>query len=105
MFDAARLRLTVWYLLIVALIVGALSLALYELVLIVQQSGQAMVVHGAARQTLDRVFAHDDAILAYQFVGLDLVVLVLSALGAYFLAGRSLRPIQAVMLRQRRFAA
>jgi signal transduction histidine kinase len=104
MFHAARLRLTAWYLLILAIIVALLSLALYRLLLLTQEA-ELDAVHSTTYHPLVHTFAHDQVILAYQIVAVDVGVLVLAAAGAYLLAGRTLRPIQQAMERQRRFAA
>src|SRR5579864_8139004 len=103
MFHAARLRLTAWYLLSLAIIVSVLSFALYELLLLTQQAELHAVPD--ARHPLVRVFARDEVTLAYQIIAVDIGVLLLAAVGAYLLAGRTLRPIQEAMDRQRRFAA
>jgi signal transduction histidine kinase len=104
MFHAARLRLTAWYLLILAIIVAMLSFALYRLLLLTQEADLHAVQPGA-RHPLVHAFAHDEVILAYQIVAVDVGVLLLAALGAYLLAGRTLHPIREAMERQRRFAA
>ena len=104
MFHAARLRLTAWYLLILAIIVAVLSFALYRLLLLTQ-SAELHAAQPLARNPLVHVFARDEVILAYQIVAVDIGVLILAAAGAYILAGRTLRPIQDAMERQRRFAA
>ncbi len=104
MFDTARLRLTAWYTLILALILAVLSVALYLLLLSAQRS-ELQSVHGQVGHTISQAFAHDEVLLAYQIIAADLGVLILAALGAYFLAGRTLQPIREVMERQRRFAA
>lgn len=104
MFHAARLRLTAWYLLILAVIVAVLSFALYRLLLLTQ-GAELHAVETGARLPLVHAFAHDEVILAYQIVAVDVGVLLLAAFGSYLLAGRTLRPIQDAMERQRRFAA
>ena len=104
MFDAARLRLTGWYLLILTIIVGLLSVVVYLLLLHVQQT-ELHAVGGNSRHGFSRLFAHEEVMLAYYIVAVDLVILLLAALGAYILAGRALRPIAEAMERQRRFAA
>jgi signal transduction histidine kinase len=104
MFHAARLRLTAWYLLILAIIVVVVSVALYRLLLVTQEAE----LHSAQlrdRHPLVHVFAQDETILAYWLVAVDAGVLLLAAAGAYLLAGRTLRPIEDVVERQRRFAA
>lgn len=104
MFHAARLRLTIWYLLILAVIVGVLSLVLYRL-LLMTQNAELSAAHSVPHSTLVHAFARDEVILAYQIVGVDVGLLGLAAVGAYLLAGRTLRPIEEAMERQRRFAA
>jgi signal transduction histidine kinase len=104
MFRAARLRLTAWYLLILAIIVAVLSVVLYRLLLLAQEAELHAAPTGS-QHPLIHAFARDEVILAYQMVAVDLGVLLLAAAGAYFLAGRTLRPIEASMERQRRFAA
>lgn len=104
MFHVARLRLTIWYLLILAVIVGVLSLALYRLLLLTQNA-ELRAAQSVPHSKLVHAFAHDEVTLAYQIIGVDVGVLVLAAVGAYLLAGRSLRPIEEAMERQRRFAA
>jgi signal transduction histidine kinase len=104
MFSTARLRLTGWYLLILTIIVGLLSIGLYYLLLWEQDSAVTTAQSGL-RYAIDQVFANDETTLAYQILALDAVVLLPAAIGAYILAGRTLRPIQEAMERQRRFAA
>lgn len=104
MFDTARLRLTAWYILILATIVAMLSFALYRALLAIQQ-GELSSVREHTGPAIARVFARDEGQLATQILAIDLAVLILAAIGAYFLAGRTLRPIMEVMDRQRRFAA
>jgi signal transduction histidine kinase len=104
MFSTARLRLTGWHLLILTIIVGLLSLTLYYLLVWVQRNELKALPPGV-HPTIAHIFAKDEVTLAYQIVAIDGVVLLLAAVGAYVLAGRTLRPIQEVMERQRRFAA
>lgn len=104
MFDAARLRLTAWYTLILAIIVAVLSLALYYALLKAQQS-ELVSVRGHAAPLVARIFARDEGTLATEIILIDLGVLLLAGVGAYFLAGRTLQPVMEVMERQRRFAA
>jgi signal transduction histidine kinase len=102
MFSAARLHLTLWYLAVVAAIMVLLSLALYDV--LGHEQAEAQVLGRGAYHGLARLFADDAHVLAIQLGAIDLGVLALAALGAYGLAGRSLRPIQEVMARQERFA-
>src|ERR671930_2679685 len=103
MFSAARLRLTLWYLAVLAAIVLLLSLALYDVLLRLQQA-EAQALGRVVRHGVAQLFARDAQALAWQIGAIDLGMLILAALGAYVLAGRTLRPIQEAMDRQQRFA-
>src|SRR5919201_808470 len=104
MFSAARLRLTLWYLAVLGTIVVLLSLALYDVLLRLQQA-EALALGRVMRHGVVQLFARDERALAWQIGAIDLGMLMLAALGAYVLAGRTLRPIQEAMERQERFAA
>ncbi len=108
MFDRARLRLTLWYLAILAVIVFLLSFALYDLLATIIQQAEADTLSPALRRGVARFFARiasTQRALALEIAAIDLGVLILATLGAYVLAGRTLRPIQESMDRQQRFAA
>jgi signal transduction histidine kinase len=104
MFSAARLRLTLWYLAILTAIVGLLSLVLYHILMSLQQA-ELRSLRPAIRHGVAGLFARDEGSMALQIVALDAGVLILAALGAYVLAGRTLAPIEQAMERQQRFAA
>ena len=104
MFSAARLRLTLWYLAVLGTIVVLLSVALYDVLLRLQQA-EAQALGRVMRHGVVQLFARDERALAWQIGAIDLGMLILAALGAYVLAGRTLRPIQEAMERQERFAA
>src|SRR5437588_5917680 len=103
MFSTARLRLTLWYLAVLAAIVVLLSLALYDVLLHLQQA-EVQAMASAGRHGVAGLFGRDASTLALQIGAIDLGVLILAALGSYVLAGRTLRPIQEAMERQERFA-
>src|ERR671933_1212596 len=103
MFSTARLRLTLWYLAVLGTIVVLLSLARYEVLLRLQQA-EALALERIMRHGVAQLFARDARALAWQIAAIDLGMLILAALGAYVLAGRTLRPIQEAMERQERFA-
>jgi len=104
MFDRARLRLTLWYLVVLAAIVLLLSVALYDILVRLQQT-EAQTLVPTVRRGVAQLFARNQGALALQIGAIDVGVLILAALGAYVLAGRTLRPIQEAMDRQERFAA
>jgi two-component system, OmpR family, sensor histidine kinase CiaH len=103
-FSAARVRLTLWYLAILAAIVGLLSLALYRILVSLQQA-ELRSLGPTTRHGVAGLFARDERGVVLQIVALDAGVLVLATLGAYILAGRTLAPIEQAMERQQRFAA
>src|SRR5919199_2182771 len=103
MFSAARLRLTLWYLAVLGTIVVLLSLSLYEVLLRLRQA-EALALGRIMHHGVAQLFAREAHALAWQIGFIDLGMLILAALGAYVLAGRTLRPIQEAMDRQRRFA-
>jgi two-component system sensor histidine kinase CiaH len=104
MFNAARLRLTFWYLAILVVIVGLLSVVLYRILVSLQQA-ELQSIGPKVREGIEDLFARDEGTLAVQIIALDAGVLILAALGAYVLAGRTLAPIAQSMERQQRFAA
>lgn len=104
MFDAARVRLTLWYLGILAVIVGVLSFALYHV--LVRFPAPAIPPGSPPITTfVAYLAAMPNEVLAWQIVAIDVGVLVLATVGAYLLAGKTLRPIAEAMARQQRFAA
>src|SRR5205807_9560092 len=90
-------------LVVLAAIVVLLSVALYDVLLRLQQA-EAHAIESVVRHGVAQFFARDEGALAWQIGAIDLGVLILAALGAYVLAGRTLRPIQEAMERQERFA-
>lgn len=104
MFSAARLRLTLWYLAILIAIVGLLSLALYHILVSLQQA-ELRAIGPTVRHGVASLFARDEGTLAVEILAIDGGVLILAVLGAYVLAGRTLDPIAQAMERQQRFAA
>jgi signal transduction histidine kinase len=103
-FVTARLRLTLWYLAILTLIVGVLSFAIYHI--LVRFPPPTVPAGPFTLTKLVAILAGiPDQILAGQIIVIDLSVLVLAALGAYVLAGRTLQPIAAAMRRQQHFAS
>lgn len=103
MFDTVRLRLTGSYLAVLATIMLLLSAALYDILLRLQQS-EARALVPVARHGVAALFARNEHTLALEIGAIDCGILILAALGAYVLAGRTLRPIQEAMERQERFA-
>jgi signal transduction histidine kinase len=104
MFNSARARLTLWYLAILSVIVGLLSFVLYR-ILVNLHRAELHAISPSTRGPVARLFAQHQPTMALQILGVDAVLLVLAGLGAYVLAGRTLRPIKEAVTRQQQFAA
>lgn len=133
MFHSARLKLTGWYLLIIMLISSFFSAVIYirvcqelevgfhrvELWHKAEELGIPMPQRWERRlETLDPrlqdlrppFFLTEDLKAAKKRVGFNLlmingVILIISAVAGYFLAGKTLRPIEKAMEEQKRFVA
>src|SRR5579875_3484853 len=69
MFNQARLRLTAWYLAVLAVIVILLSYALYDLLVRLQQA-EVEAITPIARHGVVRLFARDQGVLALQIIAI-----------------------------------
>lgn len=125
MFQSARLKLTAWYLLIIMVISLAFSFVIFagstnefDRVLRMQKyrsehpEFQLRILKGDSVQIerLPQPWAPDPQVLEdaelrllERLIGVNLIIFVLSAGAAYFLAGRTLRPIQQMVDDQNRF--
>ena len=99
----ARLRLMLGYLAFLTVIVGLLSLTFHAILLHVPPAHVRTADLGV-REVLARLLAADASALTTDIALVDLGVLLLGALGAYVLAGYTLRPVTEARERQRRFA-
>ena len=113
-FRRARLRLTAWYVLTLAVIVAAFSLALYAAL------GTQLTEHGQHGQNVggdqqqgenqDSQIERDTADFALSRLRIlllagNVILLLGGAGGAYLLSGKTLQPIASSLERQRRFTA
>jgi signal transduction histidine kinase len=122
MFRSARITLTAWYLLIVICLVVLFSCSLYEVVSSQLKQNflekQMMLIKKRATEEdlsplevkkLTTESLSPDAVIAvvekfrWELVFIDLGIFVLAGMGSYFLAGRTLRPIELMMHEQSRF--
>jgi two-component system, OmpR family, sensor histidine kinase CiaH len=116
MFTAARFKLTAWYLLIIMVISGLFSIFVYRsLTLEISRGLRMQALRSLPRDLLDNINPPiladlDDQVFAEarQRVAVDLAIinagiLVLSGISAYFLAGKTLRPIETMVEDQKRF--
>src|SRR5258708_2665759 len=117
MFHSARLKLTAWYLLIIVIITMIFSFIIYQFISQeVERSLHMQQIHQLGTeieegippplfpppldpQLLDEARNRIKLMLA----GIDLLIFCLSGIAGYFLAGRTLRPIQVMVDEQNRF--
>lgn len=114
MFKSARVKLTAWYLLIIMIISLIFSLLIYRALtgeldraIQIQQARieNALVLGRPAPQ----VFIDFELVeetknrIKINLAIINLVILTLSGVAGYFLAGRTLRPIEESLERQKRF--
>ncbi len=133
MFNTARLKLTAWYVLIIMLVSASFSAVIYMVVCkeLARSYRWVVVVDRAHRigigvprhlpknlenldpqlQNLAESMEYQDALkeakrrFAYRLVGINSVILLVSGSAAYFLAGKTLQPIQKALEEQKRFVA
>jgi len=120
MFESARIKLSLWYTLVLLFLTGSLSLMFYWRVTgVIEQEYERMgrrwvveqeLLPGSGMRETWRPFASEDitntkSAVATQLLVLNAGIAVFSALASYWLSGRTLRPIEQVMEEQRRFVA
>lgn len=121
MFQSARLKLTAWYLLIIMLISISFSIAMYQLLTneldrveraqrLRQERQLPINTPFELRPRTPRVFTIDPEVIEetknrikVTLLLINLGILGLSSLAGYFLAGRTLKPIQMMVEEQNRF--
>jgi len=101
MFKSARIKLTAWYLLIIMFISISFSFVIYR--------GLMSEVHRFSRMQRSRFFVDEDLITEIQrraIFGLgtiNTIIFITSGALGYFLAGKTLSPIQEMVEEQNRF--
>lgn len=130
MFRPARIKLTAWYLLIITIISVSFSLVVYTgLTVEVRRGLRLQALRGFVEQKEARpseegasphlfpgfratrppydpmIFEETKKRIALQLVFINLGLLTLSGFAAYFLAGRTLKPIEEMLHEQERFVA
>lgn len=114
MFKSTRIKLTAWYLLIIMLISLAFSGVIYEMLTFelnrVERTHRLRIEHGFP-QSLPPLFLDPSLIaetknrIRNTLAIVNLGILGASAVAGYFLADRTLRPIQQMLEEQNRFVA
>lgn len=113
MFKSARLKLTGWYLLIVMLVSIFFSSTIYLGTIREMERGfrraEIRIRPGLPNPPSRFLFIEDLEIarrqVAFQLLWLNSLILVISAGAAYFLAGKTLSPIEEALEEQKRFVA
>lgn len=113
MFTYARLKLTAWYVLIIMLVSISFSVAMYQVLtseLDRVERIQRLRQHQLSLSRLPRLFMLDPELVEETKNRLKIILLLTdgaifsaSALAGYFLAGRTLKPIQNMVDEQNRF--
>ena len=107
MFSAARLKLTAWYLVILTIITGLFSLVVFRYSLAEFRRG----LSAQSRRFLippilqDEIMAEISRSIALRLLLINSVILAVSGLAAYFLAGETLSPLENSLEAQKRFVA
>jgi signal transduction histidine kinase len=118
MFDQARLKLTVFYLIIIMFISSLFSVVVYRLITQefdriekinrTRMEGEPFFIklQGPDRQIIfisPEVIAESKQRLQLMLIAINLGILSISALGGYYLAGRTLQPIKEMVDQQNQF--
>jgi two-component system, OmpR family, sensor histidine kinase CiaH len=114
MFEGARVKLTLWYVLIIMIISMAFSVVIFDLV-----SSEVQRFAVEQRYRIERVYIQGEIMMPPQpdmdlvneaknrllliLVGINGGILVISACLAYFLAGKTLKPISQMLDEQNQF--
>ncbi|MFQ5574136.1 MAG: sensor histidine kinase [Terriglobia bacterium] len=114
MFESARLKLTAWYMLIIVVVSTFFSLSIYDGVVSDLNDGFARVERRirqipafASPATpipfLERDLQRAKNRLLLKLISTNGLIVALAAVSAYFLAGKTLRPIEDNLQEQKRF--
>lgn len=122
MFTGARLKLTLWYVLILSLISAAFSVVIYDLMTtevdrfaqqqqfrLERRLRDGTLIPLSFPNTVTFPFVEPELIMEIKkrlliaLLGVDGCIILVSSGLAYFLAGRTLRPIQIMVQEQNRF--
>lgn len=115
MFRSARLKLTAWYLVIIMLVSVSFSMIIYNMIsselersLRIQRfriynPGYGIAIPVPAPGPDPDVLDEAKDRLLWRLINTNTIILVLSGAAGYFLAGRTLRPIERMLNDQNRF--
>jgi signal transduction histidine kinase len=105
MFRRARIRLTLLYIALFALVLGVFSVVFYVAFAIVLQPDFDITPELTNEQAAEVAYQASIARIALALVLADLVAVVVVGIAAWFLARRTIEPIRDAHMRQQRFVA
>lgn len=105
MFRSARRRLAARYLVVLVVVLGAFSLVFLGAIAVVLRPAFEVVEDSTTDEAVHRAYQRSVERIALALIVADGAVVILVGGAAYFLADRTLRPIQEAHERQRRFVA
>lgn len=117
MFHSARIKLTIWYIVISMSISIFFSCGIYfilhrELQRNERRMNFSIQMMSEDRGTFDREFMRrrnmvelTERAMALNLLYVNIIILIFSSLAGYFMAGRTLRPIQEIVVLQNQFVA
>lgn len=114
MFQSARVRLTTWYLIIIALITFSFSAVIYRFVSLELEQGFRVAEYRLRGLPLPqhnvRILLEDELIAAKHTLFIRLliingIIIGTAGIAGYFLAGKTLHPIKVMIDEQKRFVA
>lgn len=118
MFASARIRLTLWYLLIIVLITSSLSGVIYVRVSSVLEQEYIRIEQrlqqewpgvglqsrpGFGRRITLQDLRNAQSQIAGQLIVINLIIIVFFTVAGYFLSGKTLKPIEEIHEEQKRF--
>jgi signal transduction histidine kinase len=105
MFRRARIRLTLLYIALFALVLGVFSVVFYVAFTIVLQPDFDITPELTNEQAAEVAYQASIARIALALLLADLVAVVVVGIAAWFLARRTIEPIRDAHMRQQRFVA
>lgn len=115
MFQSARLKLTAWYLLIIMLVSISFSMIIYSMIsseleqslkmqrFRIYNPGYGLSIPVPAPSPDPELLEEAKNRLLWRLININAVIFLLSGGAGYFLAGRTLKPIEEVLQEQNRF--
>ncbi len=107
-FQKARLKLTLWYLVIIAVLLAISSLAAIDAekraFARIEQALSDRIQRPKLTALLEQRLGEFEGRFIKRLIALDLVLFAIGALGSYFLSGKTLKPIQNMLVEQEEFA-